>query len=159
MQKNPCLKAPEREFSCTQLIPRPLSEVFSFFSSEKNLEKITPPWLRFKVLRKSTPEMEPGTLIDYHLKISGMPVQWRTRILVWEPESHFVDIQLKGPYKKWHHTHRFDSSAKGTWMSDKVVYQLPFGRLGDLLMGRKVRRQIEEIFGYRRKMIEEIFGK
>jgi ligand-binding SRPBCC domain-containing protein len=150
--------APEHVYEATQHIPRPIPEVFAFFSDEANLERLTPPWLGFRVLGKSTPEIGAGTLIDYRLSLSGLPLKWRTLIEVWEPGKRFVDTQLKGPYKKWHHTHTFEAEGEGTRMRDRVVYQLPLGRLGDLVALWKVRRQVQEIFAYRTQVIREIFG-
>lgn len=152
------IDAPEHIFEASQWIPRDVNEVFEFFSSETNLEKITPPWLKFHVIGKSTPQMQAGTLIDYKLKINGVPVKWRTEIVVWEPGKRFVDNQLHGPYKRWHHTHTFKSENGGTRMNDSVLYQLPLGRLGDLAAGWKVRRQVRGIFAYRREVIEKLFA-
>lgn len=151
------LQAPEREFFCEQRISRSIDEVFAFFASEENLEKITPPWLNFRLRGKSTAEMQTGTLIDYQLRLYGLPIKWTTLIESWQPNRQFVDIQLRGPYKRWHHIHTFASDGDGVLMSDKVLYQLPFGRAGDLLAAGKVRRQVEDIFSYRRKKIEEFF--
>lgn len=152
------IKAPEHIFESSQWIPRPVGEVFEFFSSEANLERITPPWLNFRVLGKSTPQMQAGTLIDYQLKISGIPLKWRTEIEVWEPGVRFVDNQLNGPYKRWRHTHTFKSENGGTTMNDSVLYQLPLGRIGDLAASWKVRRQVRGIFAYRRDVIEKLFN-
>ncbi len=151
-------QAPDRAFNCTQWVPRPLNEVFEFFASEQNLETITPPWLSFRVLGKSTPSIEKGTLIDYQIKLSGIPMKWRTEIVEWEPGVRFVDVQLRGPYKKWHHTHCFTAEHNGTRIDDRVIYQLPLGLVGDLAAGWKVRRQVQEIFAYRTQIIDALFG-
>ncbi len=153
------LHAPEHIFESSQWIQRPVEEVFAFFSSEKNLERLTPPWLNFHVVGKSTPEIEAGTLIDYRLKISGVPVKWRTRIESWIPGKSFVDNQLSGPYRKWHHTHTFESENGGTRMKDRVVFQLPLGIVGNFFAAWKVKRQVREIFDFRRAEIERIFGQ
>lgn len=150
--------APEHIFEQSQWIKKPIQEVFEFFSSEENLEKITPPWLGFHVVGKSTPKIQQGTLIDYKLKISGVPVKWQTLIEEWEPGRKFVDTQLKGPYKKWHHTHTFKEVNGGTQMGDRVIYALPFGLIGDFTASWKVRRQVRDIFNYRTKVIEQLFG-
>jgi ligand-binding SRPBCC domain-containing protein len=102
--------------------------------------------------------MAPGTLIDYSLRIHGIPVHWKTEIQVWEPPHKFVDRQLKGPYKLWHHTHTFQAENGGTRLRDVVRYQLPFGPLGDLVNTLKVRRDVETIFAYRHKVIEQKFS-
>lgn len=149
--------APEHVHECTQWIDRPVEEVFAFFSAEENLERLTPPWLGFHVLQKSTPKIQAGTLIDYRLKISGVPVRWRTLIESWNPGISFVDTQLSGPYKKWHHTHTFSAEKGGTRMNDRVVFALPLGKLGDLVASWKVKRQVRDIFRYRESAIQEIF--
>ncbi len=138
-------------------IPYTTEEVFPFFSEARNLEKITPPWLNFRILKVSTPEIQEGTLIDYKLRIKGVPARWRTRISAWNPIDSFVDEQLKGPYKLWHHTHKFIPMKNGTLMTDKVVYQMPFGILGDFVRLVLVHRDIKTIFGYRSKVIESLF--
>jgi ligand-binding SRPBCC domain-containing protein len=140
-----------------QWIPRPVDEVFRFFSVETNLERITPPFLGFRVLRKSTPELGEGTLIDYRLSLRGIPMRWRTRIEEWRPGERFVDIQLSGPYALWHHTHVFEAKDGGTLMRDRVRFRLPLGRLGELVAGWMVRRDVRGIFGYRTKVIGELF--
>jgi len=141
-----------------QWVPRPLEEVFRFFCDEKNLEAITPPWLNFKVLGKSTPDIAKGTLIDYQLSLHGIPMKWRTEIAVWELNQVFVDQQLKGPYKQWHHTHRFTPVKGGTLIEDEVAYKLPVGMLGQLFGGSYVRKDVGMIFDYRRKVISDKFG-
>ena len=148
----------ERRFRTWQFIPRSIDETFPFFSKAENLERITPPWLNFKILKSSTTEVTENTLIDYKLRIHGLPVKWRTRIADWQPGKQFVDTQVKGPYNKWHHTHRFISVPGGTLMIDDVVFQLPFGSLGLWFGSFLVRRDIESIFNFRRRIIEEIFS-
>lgn len=140
-----------------QWIPRPVSEVFEFFSRETNLETITPPFLGFRVVKMSTPKIQEGTLIDYRLKIHGVPVGWRTRIENWQPGVQFVDTQLKGPYSLWHHTHTFEAKEGGTLMRDRVRFRVPFGPLGDLVAGWLVKRDVRQIFEYRSAVIEKLF--
>lgn len=149
----------DRCFRSVQVVPRPLPEVFEFFCNEKNLEILTPPWLHFKVLSKSTPRIETGTLIDYRLRIHGVPVQWQSEILEWEAGKKFVDHQTKGPYAKWHHTHLFRDQGQQTEMVDEVIYRVPMGWVGQVFAGPFVSRDIERIFNYRRKKVEEIFGR
>lgn len=146
----------EFRLSESQFVPQPLSKVFAFFSEAKNLETITPPWLNFHIVKVSP--MGNQTLIDYKLKIHGVPVKWQSRIENWEPGKQFVDTQIKGPYSKWHHTHRFTEVHGGTLVSDEVIYRLPGGKLGTFLGMPLVRRDIQQIFGYRRKKITEIFS-
>ena len=110
-----------------QIIARPRHEVFDFFSRAENLEKLTPDLLRFSVKTPLPIEMKPGALIDYRLALFGVPMNWRTKIEVWEPEVRFVDTQLKGPYKLWHHEHLFRDVPGGTEMTDHLRYQVGFG--------------------------------
>lgn len=147
-----------QEFLAEQWIPRSPQEVFPFFASEKNLEQLTPPFLGFQVLGKSTSGMQTGTLIDYRLKIHGLPIRWRTRIEDWQPNREFVDNQLKGPYSRWHHTHRFEAFAGGTLMQDRVLYRLPFGLLGQILAGAWVAKDVATIFRFREATIRKIMG-
>jgi len=158
LNKHTVFKSVEREFVAEQFVPRPRAEVFEFFSAETNLETLTPPWLNFKVIGKSTPQIQAGTLIDYRLKIYGIPIKWRTLIEVWKPGECFVDSQLRGPYRKWHHTHTFQDAPGGTLMSDRVIYQMHMGRAGDIAAGWKVRRDVNGIFAFRRQKIGELFG-
>lgn len=140
-------------FSAALWIKAPRSPVFSFFSAAKNLEAITPPWLKFRVLKTSTPAIQQGTLIDYKLLLKGMPIRWRTLIEQWQPEDFFVDRQLRGPYRDWHHTHEFIELAGGTLMTDRVVYQLPLGVLGDIAHALMVKKDVRTIFQFRRSVI------
>ena len=132
-----------------QLLRRPLEEVFGFFADALNLEAITPPWLRFQVLTPTPIEMRTGTLIAYRMRLRGVPVSWLTRIESWEPQVRFIDTQLRGPYRLWHHTHSFEASAQGTLMRDRVRYELPLGPLGGLAHIAFVRGELERIFDYR----------
>lgn len=138
-------------FEAEQYLSEPLEQVFSFFAEAKNLEKITPDFLNFKILSVSDPAIRSGTLIDYRLKIHGVPVRWRTQIEAWRPPFEFSDVQLKGPYQKWHHTHRFEAMGSGTLMVDQVRYRLPAGYLGWLGGHALVRRDVNQIFAYRKK--------
>lgn len=145
------------EFKAEQWIARPLEEVFAFFGKHENLEAITPPWLAFKVLKSSSPRIERGTTIDYELKLHGIPFRWKTAIEEWVPNERFVDVQLKGPYSKWRHTHTFERLGAGTLVRDHVRYRLPAGALGKLVAGWKVRGDVERIFAFRRSAIEKSF--
>jgi len=136
-------------------LPRPVAEVFSFFSDARNLEKITPPWLRFTVVTPEPIEMRPGTLIDYRLRVHGIPLRWRSEITVWEPPHRFADEQRRGPYRFWHHEHLFEERDGGTLARDRVDFGVLGGRLAERLF---VRRDVERIFAYRQKMLEELFG-
>ncbi len=136
-----------------QFLPLPPEKVFPFFSAAKNLEKITPESLNFNIVGMSTAEIEQGTIIDYKLKIHGVPAKWKTKIDEWQPPFKFVDNQESGPYSLWHHTHTFHAFAGGTLMVDRVRYRLPMGYLGWAAAGVFVRKDVESIFKYRREYI------
>lgn len=146
-------------FYAEQFFPLPKSKVFSFFSKAENLEAITPSVLNFKIQSMSTAKIEQGTQIDYKLKIRGIPMKWKTLIESWQPENFFVDTQLQGPYKKWHHTHSFEELAGGTLMIDIVRYKLPVGLLGQVFGGSLVRGDVEEIFKFRRSTVGKLLEK
>ncbi|WP_412471597.1 TIGR01777 family oxidoreductase [Halobacteriovorax sp. RT-1-4] len=149
----------EKEFKQVQWVERPLDEVFGFFSDEKNLETITPDSLSFKVLGKSTPQIEAGTIIDYQLSLYGLPFKWKTEISSYDQNNEFTDTQLKGPYKKWVHTHGFKVYANGTLMTDNVSYMVPMGQLGSMVAGAFVKKDINKIFNYRSQKLYKIFGE
>lgn len=134
-----------------------LDDVFTFFSSARNLEAITPPLLRFQVLTPEPIVLGPGAELDYRLSVRGVPVRWTTIIETWDPPHGFSDFQQQGPYALWHHTHRFEAGDGGTWMEDHVRYALPFGIIGRLAHWLVVRRDVESIFDYRARKIDEIF--
>jgi ligand-binding SRPBCC domain-containing protein len=136
-----------------QLVPRPRAEVFAFFADAHNLEAITPSFLRFRILTPAPIPMTPGTLIDYRLSLAGIPFGWRTRIEEYVPGERFVDVQLRGPYARWHHLHTFEDAAGGTWVRDRVEYALPLGPLGALAHALFVRRALARIFDHRRDEI------
>ena len=140
-----------------QWIPKKIPEVFPFFCNETNLERLTPPLIEFKVQGKSTPQVAEGTLIDYKLKIHGLPVRWRTKILEWKPNEKFIDTQLSGPYKLWHHTHEFIDLGGGTLLRDRVLFKLPLWPLGDFMLPL-IRADVAKIFAFRRKVIQQLFG-
>lgn len=140
-----------------QRIERPLEEVFAFFQDAGNLEELTPPELNFQVLTPLPIEMKAGALIDYRLKLYGVPFDWRTEIELFEPNVRFIDRQLRGPYKLWRHLHEFKEVDGGTVMTDRVDYQIPLGPLGALARVMFVRRQLERIFDFRRDRMLEIF--
>jgi hypothetical protein len=142
-----------------QWVPRPLDEVFAFFSDAKNLEILTPAWLKFKILTPGPIAIAPGTHIQYRLSWHGIPLRWTTEITRWNPPTDFEDIQLSGPYKLWRHTHRFRAHNGGTQMSDTVEYALPFGFLGRIAHALQVRRNVEKIFDYRYERIQQMFGE
>lgn len=143
------------ELTSETTLPLPLDRVFDFFSNASNLERITPPELQFRIVSPQPIGMTTGALIDYRLKLFGVPFRWRTRIAAWDPPHRFVDEQLQGPYKTWIHTHTFESTAGGTRVRDRVEYALPFAPLGHIALPI-VRRQLARIFRYREQAIRRI---
>jgi hypothetical protein len=141
-----------------QWIPRPVDEVFAFFSDARNLEELTPSWLHFRILTPGPIHIAEGTRIRYRLSLHGIPIEWTTEIRQWRPPFRFVDVQLSGPYRLWHHTHRLEPKDGGTRMTDVVRYRLPFGVIGRVMHAIKVRRDVERIFDYRFRRIQEVFG-
>jgi ligand-binding SRPBCC domain-containing protein len=141
-----------------QLIRAPLDDVFEFFSNARNLEQITPDWLRFRVLTEDPIEMKVGARIRYQLRIAGVPLRWDTCITRWEPGESFVDRQERGPYRLWIHTHSFEPTADGVLMGDMVRYALPLGPLGRLAHALWVRDALARIFDYRCARIGQLFG-
>jgi ligand-binding SRPBCC domain-containing protein len=139
-----------------QWLARPVEEVFAFFGDATNLEAITPEWLRFSVITPAPIAMGAGTLIDYRLRWRRMPLRWTTIIEAWEPPHRFVDRQLRGPYRLWHHTHIFEAQLGGTRIRDEVRYRLPLGRLGVALHRLGVRRDLEAIFDDRARRVREL---
>lgn len=142
----------------TQIVPRPRAEVFPFFAEAANLERLTPPSLGFKILTPQPITMRAGTTIDYRIKLSGVPMRWRSLIAAFEPGERFVDLQLAGPYAHWHHTHTFRDVPGGTEVGDRIEYALPLGPLGRAAHAVFVRRQLRTIFDYRERVMREMFG-
>lgn len=144
-----------REFHCEQWVPQPLEKVFPFFADAANLQLITPPWLNFEIATPQPIEMAVGTMIDYRLRIRGIPARWRSEITEWEPPRRFVDEQRRGPYRLWRHEHTFEARDGGTLCRDHVKYAVPF----DFLTHRwLVRPDIERIFAWRTMKLTERFG-
>ena len=144
-----------REFCSELWLPLPPEKLFPFFAAAANLEILTPPWLNFKIVTPTPIPMHEGTLIDYRLRIHGLPVRWRTRISEWRPPHRFVDEQLRGPYRQWIHEHTFEAQAGGTLTRDRVSYAAPL----DWLVHRHlVRPDIEMIFKFRAAVLQKRFG-
>ena len=144
------------EILIEQWVPQPVNKTFSFFKEARNLEKITPKFLKFKMLKQSTPELQEGTKINYSLSLHGFPISWQSMITDWKPNKKFSDVQLKGPYNHWRHTHEFEEKNGGTLIKDSVLYKLPFGIPGDLVAGQLIKKDLETIFHYRYKSIETL---
>ncbi len=138
-----------------QLLPGRPEEVFTFFADARNLEAITPPLLRFAVVTPGEIPMQVGTLIQYRLSLRGVGVNWLTSIQEWDPPWRFVDVQVRGPYALWHHTHEFAASDDGeaTAMRDTVRYAVGFGLLGALAARAFVHRDVASIFDFRRDAV------
>jgi ligand-binding SRPBCC domain-containing protein len=145
----------EFTFHTELFLPRRRAEVFQFFSDVENLEAITPAWLNFEVITAKPVVIKAGSLIDYRIRVHGFPISWRTEIISWQPPHQFVDVQLSGPYKLWHHTHTFEERDGGTLCIDDVRYWPRGGALMNLLF---VRRDVERIFKHRQQRLREIFG-
>ena len=140
-----------------QFINKPIEEVFQFFSKPENLSVFTPAKLGFKILSPNPIKMGVGRLIDYNIYLMGIPIHWRTLITDYEPPNMFVDQQIKGPYTMWHHTHTFHKVKGGVEIKDRVVYSIPFGFLGRLLNYLWIKRDLNNIFLHRKKVIDKLF--
>lgn len=141
----------------TQVVARPLDEAFAFFADPWNLEAITPPWLRFRIV-EAPRRLAHGSLLRYRLRLEGVPVRWLTEITDWRPPRSFTDRQLRGPYPLWEHTHRLNPVAGGTEIHDHVRYRVPGGPVAPALDRRLVRPRLEEIFDYRAARLTELLG-
>ena len=138
----------------TQLIPLPREQLFPFFADARNLAVITPPRMGFRIRTPGPIVMGEGTLIDYTVRVAGVPVRWRTLISRWDPPNEFADEQLRGPYALWRHRHCFTAvTPEETRMDDEVLFQLPFAPLGDVALPF-VKRELRRIFRYRRAAVE-----
>lgn len=135
-------------------VPRPIDEVFDFFGNAANLELMTPPWLAFKILTPQPIVMRPGTTINYRISLRGLPMRWQSEITVWKPPFEFVDEQVKGPYRRWHHRHTFESRDGGTVVGDEVDYDV-FG--GALIHRFLVEGDLRKIFAFREKTLQRLF--
>ena len=144
------------EIARAQLVTLAVDEAFAFFADAFNLEAITPPWLRFRILTPRPIAMGEGALIDYRLSLHGVPCRWHTRIDLWVPGRRFVDRQVSGPFSRWEHTHTFEARPGGTLIRDLVVYRMPLGPLGGIARRVLIGRDLERIFDFRRDAIERL---
>jgi len=148
-----------RQLSRSQLVGRPLPDVFAFFADASNLEALTPPFLHFRILTPLPIEMLAGAQLDYQLSLFGVPVRWRTRITDWQPGRRFVDEQESGPYALWRHTHEFEARGSSTLMRDVVDYSEPLGPVGTVAHVLFVRRTLDRIFDFRRDAIVRLLDR
>ena len=133
----------------------PPREVFPFFADAANLERLTPPWLNFAIGTPLPIAMFPGREITYRISLRGVPMRWVSRITAYEPPSMFVDEQMKGPYRRWRHTHRFVESNGGTRLLDEVEFDM----FAAFVVGRLVARELRAIFTYRHETLLSIFNQ
>jgi ligand-binding SRPBCC domain-containing protein len=144
----------------TQIVPRPIGEAFKFFSDPRNLKRLTPAFLQFKFLSTPPETVHPGTEIDYQIRLYGVPVHWRTRIEVVDAPHKFVDVQEKGPYALWRHSHYFrDVGGGATEMKDRVEYSMPLGPLGEIAYHLFVARSLAQIFEFRERELAAIMSE
>ena len=143
-------------FETQQWIPKDKNVVFDFFSSVKNLEKITPPWLKFEWIASPPSKIQQGSEIDYKICIYGVNIKTRTKIVSYNPPKLLVDEKLKGPFRRWRHTHYFQSLAEGTLVTDHVNYELPYKL--NLLGGSFAQSDIKKIFDYRKHKVLDLLN-
>jgi ligand-binding SRPBCC domain-containing protein len=135
-----------------------LARAWEFFGNAENLPRITPPSLGFKIAATDTPAIREGTILDYTIRWVGIPIRWRTKIIDWTPPRQFIDLQIRGPYALWHHQHAFRERAEGTECSDLVIYKLPVPGVGRVMHALLVKKQLLEIFRFRRGVIGKELG-
>jgi ligand-binding SRPBCC domain-containing protein len=146
-------------FEKSQRVELPVDQAFAFYGDAANLEPLTPPWLHFEVITPRPLTLQQGTLLEYRLRLHRVPLHWKTLIEIWEPPGRFVDIQEKGPYSLWEHTHLFEEDGpSATVIHDRVRYAIPFGPIGSLAHRLFVRRDLERIFGFRSAAVAELLS-
>jgi len=158
VHQNACCGTREHIFEEETFLTYSLDKVFAFFSDAKNLAAITPPSLRFHILTPLPIEMKEGAIIEYRLRLFGIPFTWRTLITSWNPMRCFTDAQVKGPYRKWVHTHSFEETDGGVMMRDRVEYVVPGGLVEPIIHKVFVRPQVNGIFAHRSKVLSSLLG-
>lgn len=144
----------------TQILPLSLERAWQYFSNAANLPDLTPPWLKFEVQSELPERMYPGMIARYTVRpILGIPMQWVTEITQVEEKRYFIDEQRFGPYRFWHHQHHFREVVDGVEMTDLVHYALPLGPAGQLVHSLSVYAKLQDIFAYRRQVLEHRFGE
>lgn len=141
-----------------QVVPGAVADVARFFEDPENLARITPPWMRFRIVSPRPIVMAVGARIDYTIRLLGLPVRWRTVITCYEPGERFVDEQERGPYRRWRHVHEFEPVAGGTRVRDVVEYDVGFGPLGALVRRWYVAPTLERIFDFRAQAVAALLG-
>lgn len=140
-----------------QVVGGSLAEIFAFFSDPGNLERITPPWLGFRIEHATDRPVRVGTEIRYRLRLHGISVRWSSRISEYVEQEMFADEQLTGPYRRWYHRHRFREVPSGVEIDDLVDYEMPFGLLGRVVHSIAVRRELRRIFDFRERQMAQFF--
>ena len=143
----------------SQRVPLNVDDAFAFYGDSDNLERITPPWLRFRILDPRPEALSAGARLEYSLVLHRFPIRWTTEIRIWEPPRHFVDLQVRGPYRLWEHKHTFEPVEGGTVIADRVRYAIPYGPLGALAHVAFVRRDLRRIFDYRRDAVAALVAQ
>lgn len=146
---------PDFSIDSSVTLRRPLEEVFEFFSKAENLGLLTPGWLRFKIVSSLPIEMKVGAIIEYRIRLYGVPMKWVSEITEWDPPHLFEDTQIRGPYRKWVHRHTFRETGEGTVAMDQVQYRVLGGSVVNKLF---IAGQVRKIFDYRKAKLKEIFG-
>jgi ligand-binding SRPBCC domain-containing protein len=141
-----------------QVVPVPIDTAFAFFADARNLERITPAWLRFRIV-EAPAALSAGARLRYRLTLFGIPIRWRTEIVAWTPPRGFVDVQRRGPFLLWEHTHRLRPVAGGTEIYDNVRYRLFLGPLGALVRRLVIRGWLERIFDYRAAQVPSLLTR
>jgi ligand-binding SRPBCC domain-containing protein len=140
-------------FTASLALSVPIERVFDFFADAQNLERLTPPFLKFHIVSPLPIEMRRGARIRYRLRLHGIPVGWESEIAAWEPPHRFVDLQRRGPYRFWHHEHRFTQTANGTEIADRIDYAVLGGSIINSLL---VEPDVRKIFAYRTQRLNEL---
>ncbi len=146
------------ELSDHFIVKSDLDRTWDFFSKAENLPRITPTWMKFKIVTPGPIDIKQDSILDYEIRWMGIPLRWRTRILDWSPPRQFIDLQLRGPYSLWHHQHTFTATDEGTVCTDRVTYRVPVPVVGRVMNSLMVKRQLISIFEFRRKVIAEELG-